>query len=425
MDMGQLLEDVAFPKIVKARQNFPSPEPIGIEREIARELSRPQIASRVQRGSRIAVAVGSRGIAEIDRIARGVVKQLKELGGEPFIVPAMGSHGGATAEGQADVLAHLGITERTVGAPVMSSIEVVEIGTSPSGVTVYVDKLAHSADATVVINRVKPHTAFRGPIESGLLKMLAIGLGNDTGASAVHALGFERFDSLIPEMGRHILQNSNVIFGVAVVENAREKPVRLVAVEPERMEEVEKELLVEGRALMARILFPRLDVLVVCEIGKNISGDGMDPNVTGRYLSHLQGGEPDIQKVVVLDLTEETYGNALGIGMADVTTRRLVDKIDYYPMYVNSITSRVVKGAKIPVTVDTDKEAVAVALKSCWGVEPGDEKMMVIQNTLKLEEVYISEPMLDDARTLRDVEILGEPFDMAFDAAGTLQLPFA
>jgi len=174
---------------------------------------------------------------------------------------------------------------------------------------------------------------------------------------------------------------------------------------------------------MARILFPQLHVLVVREIGKNISGDGMDPNVTGRYLSHLQGGEPEIQKIVVLDLTEETYGNALGIGMADVTTRRLVDKIDYYPMYVNAVTSRLLSGSKIPVTMETDKEAVAAALKSCWGVEPGNQKMMVIQNTLNLHEVYVSEPMLDDARTLRDVEILSEPFEMTFNASGTVQFP--
>jgi len=423
VEKGQLLNDVVFPRLVKARQNFPGPEPVDVEREILRELSRPQITSRVDQGKRIAVAVGSRGIADIDRIVRGVVKQLKELGGEPFIVPAMGSHGGATAEGQADVLAHLGITEETVGAPVMSSMEVVQLGASASGVPVYVDKLAHGADATVVINRVKPHTAFRGPIESGLMKMLGIGLGKEKGASAIHALGFERFDTLIPELSRHIIERGNVIFGVAVVENAREQPVKLVAVEPERIEEVDRDLLIEARTLMARILFPQLHVLVVREIGKNISGDGMDPNVTGRYLSHLQGGEPEIQKIVVLDLTEETYGNALGIGMADVTTRRLVDKIDYYPMYVNAVTSRLLSGSKIPVTMETDKEAVAAALKSCWGVEPGNQKMMVIQNTLSLHEVYVSEPMLDDARTLRDVEILSGPFEMTFNASGTVQFP--
>lgn len=419
----RLLSDAVFPRLVKARQDFPSPEPVDIEREIVQELSRPEIASTVGKGKRIAIAVGSRGVAEIDRIAKAVVKQVKELGGVPFIIPAMGSHGGATAEGQADVLAHLGITEETAGAPVVSSMEVVQLGTSPSGVPVYVDRQAHGADATIVINRVKPHTAFHGPIESGLMKMLAIGLGKHEGAIAVHALGFQRFDSLIPEIGRCILEKGNVIFGIAVMENAREHVVRIAAIEPERIEEVERKLLEEARSLMAKILFPCLDVLVVRELGKNISGDGMDPNVTGRYLSHLQATEPDIQKIVVLDLTEETYGNALGIGMADVTTRNAVDKIDYHAMYVNAVTSRLLAGVKIPMTMETEREAIAAALVSCWGTGPGNHKMMLIENTLKLEEVYISEPLLQDARKLPDVEILSEPFAMAFDERGALQLP--
>lgn len=419
----RLLGDAVFPRLVKARQDFPSPEPVDVEREVLQEISRPEIASTVGEGKRIAIAVGSRGVAEIDRIAKAVVKQVKELGGVPFIIPAMGSHGGATAEGQADVLAHLGITEETAGAPVVSSMEVVQLGTSPSGVPVYVDRQAHEADATIVINRVKPHTAFHGPIESGLMKMLAIGLGKHEGAIAVHALGFQRFDSLIPEIGRCILERGNVAFGIAVMENAREHVVRIAAIEPERIEEVEQKLLEEARSLMAKILFPRLDVLVVRALGKNISGDGMDPNVTGRYLSHLQATEPDIQKIVVLDLTEETYGNALGIGMADVTTRNAVGKIDYPAMYVNAVTSRLLAGVKIPMIMETEREAIAAALVSCWGTEPGNHKMMLIENTLKLEEVYISEPMLQDARRLPDVEILSEPLAMAFDERGALQLP--
>lgn len=423
MKMGDLLADVVFPKLVKARQSFPSPPPADVEREIARELSRPEIVSRISKGQRIAVAVGSRGISGIDVIVRGVVSRLKELGTSPFIVPAMGSHGGATPEGQAKVLECLGITEETVCAPVLSSVDVVRLGTSLSGVPVYVDKLAYGADAIVVVNRVKPHTGFRGPIESGLMKMLAIGLGKQKGANTIHAVGFERFDSLIPEVGRYVIERTNVAFGVAVVENAREEPVKLVAVEPKRIEEVEKELLVEARRLMARILFPRLDVLVVREIGKDISGDGMDPNVTGRYPTHLGVAEPFVQKIVVLDLTEGTYGNANGIGMADVTTKRLVDKIDYFPMYVNSITACVLSTVKIPMTMETDRDAIAVALRTCWGTEPGKQKLMIVKNTLELNDVYISDSMVREAMAMPDVEILGEPFEMSFDAEGSIRLP--
>ena len=424
MDVGNLLGHVVFPKLVKARQKFPVSGSIDIEEEVAWELSRPDIASKLSRGQSVAVAVGSRGIAEIDRIARAVVRQLKEMGTEPFVIPAMGSHGGATDEGQASVLAHLGITEETVGAPVRSSMEVVNLGTSPSGVPVCVDKLAHTADATVVINRVKLHTGFRGPVESGLMKMLAIGLGKQIGADVTHALGFHKFGALIPEMGGCILEKSNVVFGVAVLENAKEQPAKIVAVEASRFEEVEPGLLEEAKTMMARILFPKLDVLIVQEIGKNISGDGMDPNVTGRFLSYLGTAEPHVQKIVVLDLTPETYGNALGIGMADATTRRVVDKIDYYPMYVNAMTSRMLSGARVPLTLDTDKDAIATALSACFDVEQGEQKVMVIQNTLKLEEVYISESMLEEARAMDTVEVLGGPSGMSFDGSGTLQLEF-
>lgn len=424
MRIEALVKDVPLPRIVKVRQKFPATPPLDVEKAVERELSRPEIAARVKKGQRIAVGVGSRGVASIDRMVRGVVRKLKDLGAEPFIVPAMGSHGGATDAGQANVLAHLGITEATVGAPVRSSMETVTLSRSPSGVTVYFDKTAYEADAIVPINRVKLHTAFRGPVESGLLKMLAIGFGKHKGADSIHALGFDRFGTLIPEIGRHILDRTRVIFGVASVENSREQPAIIKAVPAERFEEEEQTLLEESKRLMARILFPKLDVLVVGELGKNISGDGMDPNVTGRYLSYLGTAEPYVQKIAVLDLTDETYGNALGIGMADVTTRRAADKIDFYPMYVNALTSRILTGARVPLTVETDRDAVALALASCFGVEPGKQRAMFIQNTLKLEQVYISEALLEQARSMDSVEVLSEPFALPFASDGTLNLDF-
>lgn len=421
--MERLLADVEFPRVARARQKFPVRAAVDVEEDLARELSQPEIVSRLGDARSVAVAIGSRGVADIDRIARAVVKHLQGLGREPFIVPAMGSHGGATAEGQVDVLAHLGITEATVGAPVRSSMEVVQLGTSASGIPVYMDKLAHAADATVVVNRTKPHTGFRGPIESGLMKILSIGLGKHKGAAAIHAEGMGTFESLIPEIGNYVLDHANIAYGVAVVESAREEPIRLVAIEADRIEQVEKDLLAEARGLMARILLPRLDVLVVQEMGKNISGDGMDPNVTGRYTGDLPSTGPDIQKIVVLDLTEETYGNAIGVGQADVATRRLVDGIDHFAMYVNAMTARVLSPVKVPLTVDTDRDAIAVALASCWGVEPGRQRMMIIQSTLKLEDVYISESAMEDVQDMADVEALGEPFELSFDRHGSIQLP--
>ncbi|MBI2871964.1 MAG: DUF2088 domain-containing protein [Chloroflexi bacterium] len=424
MQMDQLLDRVTFPRIARARQKFPARKPVDVEAEIERELSRPEIASKVKPGQSVAVASGSRGIASIQKITRAVVTQLKEMGAEPFIVPAMGSHGGATAEGQVKVLAHLGITEETVGAPIRSSMDVVRLGTSPSGVPVYFDKLANSADATVLINRVKRHTGFRGPVESGLLKMMTIGLGKERGANTVHDLGYERFGDLIPEMGRCIVQHGNVIFGVATVENAQEEVAKIVAVEAHRIEEVERGLLIEATEMMPRILFPQLDVLVVQEIGKNISGTGMDPNVTGRFIGYLGTSGSRAQRVVVLDLSEQTYGNSLGIGMADITTQRLVDKTDYQVVYVNAMTSRSMDNAKMPMTLATDKQAIAAAIASCFGVEPGQHKVMFIQNTLKLEDVYISSALLEEAQAREDVDVLGELLDIPFDVSGTLCLPF-
>lgn len=423
MRLASLLDDVIFPRLVKAKQTFPSPPPVNAGEETRREILRPEIASRVSKGQRVAVAVGSRGIDGIDRVVRSLVDSLKGLGAVPFIVPAMGSHGGATPDGQAKVLAGLGIVEEAIGAPIVSSTEVVELGTSPSGIRVFVGQAAVEADAIVVVNRVKPHTSFRGPVESGLLKMLAVGLGNRRSAETVHAVGFEEFDRIIPEVGEYVLQRLNVIFGVAIIENARMEAVKIVAVEAERMRDLERELLAEARSLMGRIYFRELDVLVVREIGKDISGHGLDPNVTGRYATHLTADRPRIQRIVVLDLTGRTQGNANGIGLADVTTRRLVEKIDYVSMYVNSITARNLATARLPVTMENDRDAIAVALKSCRGAESARERLMIVKNTLELSDVYISESMIPDAMELPNVEVVGGPFEVRFDEYGSLVLP--
>ncbi|OJF16294.1 MAG: hypothetical protein A6D91_12140, partial [Bacillaceae bacterium G1] len=279
------------------------------------------VLSRISPGDRVAIAVGSRGVADIPILTREVVNAVKSAGGRPFIVPAMGSHGGATAEGQIDVLKQLGVTESSVGAPILSSMDVVEVGRLPNGLPVYIDKHAYEADKVIVINRIKPHTAFRGPVESGLMKMITIGLGKQKGAEAAHAYGFQYMAEHVQAMAKIAMSQVPIIFGLATIENAYDRPAKIVAVPAEKIEEVEPQLLLEAKSLMPRILFDPMDVLVVNEIGKDISGDGMDPNITGRYATPYASGGPKVTRIVVLGLTEKTHGNANGIGLADITTR--------------------------------------------------------------------------------------------------------
>ena len=420
--MGYDLTEVVSPKLVKVKQKFASPSPIDILHTIKQELARPEIHTRVQTAQKIAVAVGSRGIANIDIIVKEIVDKLKAMGAFPFIVPAMGSHGGATAEGQKKVLANLGVTESSMGVPIEADMDVLLLGQSPSGVPVYMSKSAYAADGIILVCRVKPHTSFRGTIESGIHKMLAIGLGKEKAANVIHSFGLERFDTMIPEIGKYVRENSRVLFAVTVLEDVRENTVKIVAVEPGEFESIEKQLLAEAKDLIGKLYFNNIDVLVVREIGKNISGEGMDPNVTGRFSSHLRATEPSIQKIVVLDLTPQTGGNGSGIGMADIITKRLLDKLDLMQMYINAITARVLTPVKIPLIAENDREAIGVALKSCWGVQADHERVVIIKNTLELEEVFISVSLLEEASHKPQVDIVGQPFDISFDADGFLQL---
>jgi hypothetical protein len=353
-------------------------------------------------------------------LTRTLIEEIKAVGAEPFIVPSMGSHGGATAEGQRDVLRHLGISEETMGAPILSSMEVVEIDRLPNGLPVYVDKYAYEADAIVVINRVKPHTAFRGPIESGIMKMIAIGLGKQKGAEACHQLGFKYMAENVPAMARIMIEKLPIVFGVALVENAYDQTCIVELLPAERIEEREKELLEEAKRRMPRILFDQIDVLVIDYIGKNISGDGMDPNVTGRYPTPYAHGGPDVSKMVVLDLTEETKGNANGVGTADFTTQRLVDKMDREATYANGLTSTVCAPTKIATTLENDLYAIKAAIKTCNILDYTKCRLVRIRDTLHLGEIEISVNMLDEARRHPDIEILSEPYHWQFDDEGNL-----
>ena len=417
--------DVALPRMAPIRQKFPSPEIPDVNREIQRLVAGDGRMERIRKGSRIAIAVGSRGINQIDRITKALIEQLQQLGARPFIVPAMGSHGGATAEGQRRVLAEYGITAETMGVPVESSMETEEIGQLPNGAPVYLDRTALRSDGIVIIARVKPHTGFRGEYESGLLKMLAIGLGKHKGATWFHSCGIDRFAELLPQLGKVVLEKAPILFGLAIIENAYDRPARFEIVWKEDMIAREPSLLKEAKSLMPKIIPDPLDVLIVQEIGKEISGGGMDPNITGRAASPFFTLEhpPRIQRIVVLRLSEATKGNAIGIGLADVTTRQLVDSINFDYTYVNAITAGIMSGAKIPIAMPTDKEAIQLALKTCFRVKHPETRIVWIRNTLALEKIFASEPLLPEIRRNPHLEILDEPRPMQFDAQGNMIHP--
>jgi hypothetical protein len=416
--------NLPMPKMVPIRQKFSTAEVKDIPAEIQKLFHQEARMKTIRKGSRIAVTGGSRGIQAIDKVILAVIRELKSLGAEPFVVPAMGSHGGATAEGQKKVLAGYGITEETMGVPVRSSMEVEEIGKLGNGVPVYLDKEALHSDGIVVINRVKPHTAFKADYESGLIKMLAIGLGKHKGATAFHSCGMDMFGELLPQLGKVVLAKAPVLFGLAILENAYDHPARFEIVWSQDLIAREKVLLVEAKSLMPQIIPDNLDLLIVHELGKEISGSGMDPNITGRSASPFFR-KPDalkVQRIVVLNLTAATKGNACGIGVADLTTKKVVDAMDRDYTYINAITSGVLATARIPIHMPTDQEAIQLALKTCARVEHPRSRIIWIKNTLSLEKILASETMLPEIKANPQLEVLGEPKAMQFDGKGNLLL---
>ncbi|MBA4541472.1 DUF2088 domain-containing protein [Thermoactinomyces daqus] len=415
----ELLRPYPLPKMVRVRQNFPAPEVVDVAGAVQKTIKEAGVLTKIAPGNRVAIAVGSRGIADLPILVREVAAAIKSVGGRPFIVPAMGSHGGATAEGQIDVLKQLGVTEPSVGAPIHSSMEVVEIGKLANGLPIYIDKYAYGAEQVVVINRIKPHTAFSGPVESGLMKMLTIGLGKQKGAEAAHAYGFKYMAEHVPTMAREILKKVPVLFGLATIENAYDRPAKIVAVPGEKFEETEPGLLLEAKALMPKILFDPIDVLIVDEIGKDISGDGMDPNITGRYPTPYASGGPEVKRIVVLDLTERTHGNANGIGLADITTKKVFDAIDWVKGYANALTSTVVKTVKMPMFLETEELAVKAAIKTCNAFDLNHVRVVRIKNTLELKEIWISEGLIDEARERAEIDILSDPVPLQSQLDGS------
>lgn len=418
--VNRLVGGMPIPRMVWVRQEFDGAHLADVGGAVRETLRGSDVLRGVKPGMRVAVTAGSRGITNIALILRTITEALREAGAAPFVVPAMGSHGGATAEGQLDVLRSLGITEDYLGCPVESSMEVREIGRTPDGRPVQIDARAAAADGIVAVNRVKPHTSFTGPYESGLMKMLAIGLAKQAGAEVCHQEGYANMAANIEKYGRAILRDAKVLFGVAILENAYDQTCEVTALPPEEIAKREPALLLRAKALMPGILLPNVDVLVVDRMGKNISGLGMDPHITGCFATGYASGPPRPGKLAVLDLTDETHGNANGIGVADVTTRRLLERFDPEVTYPNAITATLTQAVRMPLVMDSHKLAIQAAIKTAPGFDKARIRMVRLRDTLHLSEIFISEAMLPDAAANPRVEVLGEPEELSFDGEGNL-----
>ncbi len=415
---------MSYPKMIKIKQNFKAPPAItDIGQEVHDQLSKPDLMSAIKPGDSVVLTAGSRGIANMHLILKAAVKELKAIGASPFIIPAMGSHGTATAKGQAEVLEHYKITEEVTGAPIVSSMETVQIGRSRDDVPVYMDRNAYEADHIVVVNRIKRHTDFLGKIESGLVKMMGIGLGKRDGASTYHKAsmhyGFERTLRGVAEV---VLGTGKIVFGLGVIENQYDQTAIIASVYAKTLVEEEEKLQARAKELSAHLPFDELDVLIVDEIGKDISGLGMDTTIIGRMM-HTGEAEPEspkITRIFVRDITPNSMGNAAGIGLADFTTTRLVDKMDKAATYMNFITAMGPQKVRIPVHFDTDREVLDAVFQTIGLVESEESKVVRIKNTLVLDNVGISESLLDAAKERDELEVTGELKEMEFDSEGNL-----
>ena len=408
---------VNWPRFRRVRQTLQGPRETDVAAAVRREIT--QVQHLITPGKTYAIGVGSRGIANIALIARTTIEEIRRSGADVIIVPAMASHGGATPDGQKEVLASFGITEAAMGAHIDARMDVAIIDHLPDGTPIYFSQAALDADGIIPINRVKLHTAFHGPIESGLTKMLVIGFGKQHGAATVHSRGFAVFDRLIPEIGRIMMERLPIVFGLAILENGYEDTALVRALPAERILAEEPQLMDRSRQWIARLPFDNIDVLVVGQIGKNISGDGMDPNVTGRYGAVGVSGGPTIGKMAVLNLTTETHGNANGLGVADSVSLHAYREIDWAKTYTNALTSTEFGPIKTPMVMPNDHDAIEVVLRTINGRSPENTRTLVIQNTLKLEELVISEALWEDAHA-KGLQPQNDWAPLIFDAEGNL-----
>jgi hypothetical protein len=412
-----------LPKIFKIRQKIDAPRLENIEERVKGLLDQFQLSKKVKKGERIALTAGSRGIKDKPKVLKTAIKCLKDLGASPFVVPSMGSHGGATAEGQVGVLESLGITEKSVGAPIVSSMDVEEIGRTKFGTPVLAGKDLLKADRIIVVNRIKPHTDFKGEIESGLAKMMVIGMGKHQGSLMVHRLTIKHgFPAVLAEVGSILLKKLPIFFGIGIVENQYDQTALIELVRTEEFVEKEKVLLKRARELMPCLPFNEVDILIVDEMGKDISGTGMDTNVVGRnqLIGNPKFENPKITRIFVRDLTKGSHGNATGIGMADYTTKRLVDKIDYPSTHINCVNGMTPENARVPIFFEKDREALHMAHYNSGVFDPKDLRILWIKNTLEIEYVFASQAFLNEARSNPRLEILADPFDFPFDGDGNL-----
>lgn len=421
--INRILKDIPLPRLAEVQVRFDRPVLENVERTFLEKLRASGVMAGVRPGMKLAVGAGSRGITDAPRVTRALLDELKRAGADPFIFPAMGSHGGATPEGQRGVLAQMGFTEQSMGVPIRCTMDVVQVGTTPKGLPAYVDAIAAASDGIIVVNRVKPHTTFRGSVESGIVKMIVIGTGKQKGAETCHNLGYPRMEENLLALCRTSLASGKFLFGVGLIENAYHETCRIEVVPASEILAREPELLADARRRMPRVPFAQLDVLVIDEVGKNISGTGFDPNVVGRYPTAdiaLTPEDPRITRIAILDITEVSEGNGTGVGIADFTTERVFREFDFIKTYCNLLTSTTAAAGKIPMVMRNDRQTLQAAIKTCLIGDPRKVRLARIKNTLSLDRIMISESLLDDARADSRMKIIGSPAEMAFDADGNL-----
>lgn len=425
--VSKLLADTPIPRMFHARQDFPRDviSADEIPSVIYEQMGQEQFSSLIKPGMSIAITAGSRGIRNVDIITKAIVDFVKEKGAHPFIVPAMGSHGGATAEGQLEVLASYQITPETMGCPIKSSMEVVELGISERGKKVFLDKNAYEADGIIVSCRLKPHNAFRGPYESGPCKMMTVGLGKQAGASLVHGDGMDVIAQNIPTMAKVVLEKARILFAIPCIENAYDETCRIEAILAKDILKREPELLKYAFSNMPKLIVGETDVLVVDEIGKNYSGTGVDPNITGTFSTPYASGGIGVQRTCFLNLSEASHGNALGCGLASAITKKIFDEMDVEKMYPNCITSTVLASARIPCVVANDREAMQICIKTCNKIDTDHARVVRIANSLHIDQIMLSESYYEDVKNGKypGVVALDEPEELAFDENGNLLTP--
>lgn len=408
--------DIPIPPMAAVRQSFEKHALEDIAGNVRATTSSIKQKSQIKPGDHIAIGVGSRGIANLATVVQALVAELKSWGAHPFVFPAMGSHGGATAEGQTRVLASYGVTEENVGAPIKATMDAIKVTKMSDGTPLHVDRHALEADGIVLVNRIKPHTTVRGAIQSGIIKMMIIGMGKIQGATIMHSdHGMDQFDRVLPAAAETLMPHIPFRFGLALLEDAYDHTSHIEAILPAELPKREMELLTIATHQMARLHFDKIDVLVIDKIGKEISGAGFDPNIAGRNSRGVVGfDKPHIEKLVLLDLTDQTYGNATGVGMADVITRRLFDRIDFASTYANVITSAYLDGAAIPIVMPTNKDAVSLAVKTVLRVKPQEARIVRIRDTLSLDRIFVSKPLLDEVAAHPKLSVITPPQSMTW-----------